>query len=228
MRPCAQLCRLILVFLLCAVRCAAQTGTSTDAKPGPETKPKPETQATSPAWNFNASIAGYIVPNDQSYGQPTVMADRNWLHLEARYNDEAWETGSIWVGYDFSWGKKLTLDLTPMFGGVFGKLNGVAPGYELTLSYGKHWMLYSSGEFVIDTDNHLGNFYYSWNEASYSLKNGLRFGAAAQRTRVYVTPVGVQRGPLVGYARGKWQFTTYVFIPGASAPTVVLNLSRSF
>ena len=156
------------------------------------------------------------------------MADRNWLHLEARYNNEALQTGSLWIGYDLSWGKKLTVDLTPIFGGVFGKLNGVAPGYELTLTYKKRWMLYSSGEFVIDTDNHLGNYFYAWNEASYSLKNGLRFGVAAQRTRVYVTPLGVQRGPLVGYSRGNWQFTTYVFIPGASTPTVVLNLGRSF
>jgi hypothetical protein len=41
---------------------------------------------------------------------------RGWLHLEARYNYEALETGSVWAGYDFNAGKKLVLDLTPMVG----------------------------------------------------------------------------------------------------------------
>ena len=42
---------------------------------------------------------------------PTWLAD-----LEARYNYEALETGSVWAGYDFNAGKKLVLDLTPMVG----------------------------------------------------------------------------------------------------------------
>ena len=53
-------------------------------------------------WSFNVVADGYIVPNDQSYVSPTFTADRNWLHLEARYNYENLRTGSLWVGYNFS------------------------------------------------------------------------------------------------------------------------------
>ena len=48
-------------------------------------------------------------------------------HLEARYNYEAQRTGSLWAGYNFSVGKKVKLDATPMVGGVFGNVNAVAP-----------------------------------------------------------------------------------------------------
>ena len=64
--------------------------------------------------------------------QPTVTADHGALHLEGRYNYEAFETGSAWVGWNFGVGEKLRLDATLMAGGVFGDTRGVAPGYHLT------------------------------------------------------------------------------------------------
>jgi hypothetical protein len=66
---------------------------------------------------------------------PEFSADRGWLHLEVRYNNEVLNTGSLWAGYNFVAGKTLVLDVTPMVGGVFGNLNGVSPGYLITLTY---------------------------------------------------------------------------------------------
>ena len=77
-------------------------------------------EADEKAWSFSASAYTYIVPDFQEYVQPTFTADRDWLHLEARYNYENLETGSAWVGYNFSGGKKLEWEFTPMLGGVFG------------------------------------------------------------------------------------------------------------
>ena len=54
------------------------------------------------AWSFSASAYTYAVPDDSNYVQPTFTADRGWLHLEARYNYEALDTGSAWIGYNFS------------------------------------------------------------------------------------------------------------------------------
>jgi len=89
------------------------------------------------AWSFSASVSFYIVPNDQEYVQPTLIADRGWLHLETRYNYENLETGSAWVGYNFSGGEKLEWEFTPMLGGVFGNTTGIAPGYKFSLAYWK-------------------------------------------------------------------------------------------
>jgi len=40
------------------------------------------------------------------------------MHLEARYDYEALETGSAWVGYKLSGGERIAWDFIPMIGGV--------------------------------------------------------------------------------------------------------------
>ena len=66
-----------------------------------------------------------------------MTGDHGALHLEGRYNYEAIDAGSVWVGWNLDFGSPLAFDVTPMIGGVFGSLNGVAPGLELTVSYRK-------------------------------------------------------------------------------------------
>ncbi len=167
------------------------------------------------------------MPQSQSYAQPTFMMDGDWAHLEARYNNEFLHTASVWFGYDFTVGKKVQIDFTPMIGGVFGKVDGIAPGFELTLTYRK-LQLYSASEYVFDTSNRDNSFFYTWTEVSYSPVKWFRVGAASQRTRVYHTGLDVQRGPLVGFTYKKASFSTYVFNPGITQPTWVLSLSYSF
>ena len=60
------------------------------------------------------------MPDGDSYADPYLTADHQWLHLEARYNYENLHTGSLWAGYNFTAGKTLQLAVTPMIGGVFG------------------------------------------------------------------------------------------------------------
>src|ERR1051325_1467193 len=86
-------------------------------------------------WECALSIATYLAQNGRDYANPSISADHDWLHLEARYNYESLKTGSVWFGYNFSIGEKLTLEATPMFGGVFGDVTGFAPGYAMTVSY---------------------------------------------------------------------------------------------
>jgi hypothetical protein len=183
-------------------------------------------ETTERAWSFSASITGYLVPDDRDYVQPTFAADRGWLHLEARYNYEALETGSVWVGYNFSVGEKLTFDFTPMIGGVFGDLTGVAPGYEATLTWWK-LELYTEGEFVFSTGDRSEDFFYTWSELSLAPVDWFRFGFVAQRTKAYETDFDIQRGFLIGFSFKRVDFTTYVFNPD-DKPTVVLGVSVNF
>jgi len=178
-------------------------------------------------WKFSLSTYGYIVPHDQSYVSPTFTADHQWLHLEARYNYENQETGSLWVGYNLSVGHELVLEATPMLGGVFGNTAGVAPGYEVSLTY-KRFELSTQGEYVFDTRDRTGSFFYNWNELTYSPLEWLRAGLVSQRTRAYHTPLDVQRGLLVGVSHKRLDFTTYIFNFGWTDPTVVLALGFKF
>jgi hypothetical protein len=178
-------------------------------------------------WSFSFATLGYIVPHDQSYASPTFTADRRWLHLEARYNYEDQETGSLWAGYNLSVGNKLVLAATPMLGAVFGNTTGIAPGCELSLVY-ERIELSSEIEYLFDLSDANRSFLYSWNELVYSPTDWFHAGLVAQRTRAYHADLDVQRGFSVGFSRKKLDFTTYVFNAGWTDPTVVLALSFKF
>jgi hypothetical protein len=209
---------LLIVAAVCGMRVAAQT----DASKAPASTATPANP-----WDFNLSISGYLVAHGQSYGSPTFTADRETLHLEARYNYEAQRTGSLWAGYNLSTGKKLVLEATPMIGGVFGHVNGIAPGLEFTGTY-KKVQLFSANEYIFDTGTKSGNFFYTWTQLTYSPREWFTFGYVVQRTRAYTTPLDVQRGPLAGFTYKKLNFTTQIFNPGEADPTVVLSLGYSF
>jgi hypothetical protein len=188
--------------------------------------------ATSPststdAWEFNLTTQGYIIPNGTSYVDPVLSADRSWLHLEARYNDENLRTGSVWVGYNFTAGKKLVLNVTPMIGGVFGRTTGIAPGCEASLTY-KKLELSITNEYVFDTTSKSGNFYNTWPQFTYSPWDWLQVGLMVNRTRAFQTSLDVQRGFLVGVTHKDWESTVYVFNAGFTEPTVVLELGWNF
>jgi hypothetical protein len=178
------------------------------------------------AWNFAFVMDGYFIPHDVDYGSPTFTADRDWLHLEARYNYEDLRTGSLWAGYNFSWGKQWEFAVTPIFGAVFGRTNGLAPGCEASLTY-KRLELSISNEYVIVPEDTRNNFYYSWPQLTFSPTDWLRVGGVAQHSKAFQTSLDVQRGFFVGVNHNQWEVTTYVFNPEAD-PTVVLEFGVHF
>jgi hypothetical protein len=222
----------VLALIAIAVFVAGDNALAQEAMVAPNTKATSAPAALSQegdekTWSFAASAFTYIVPDDREYVQPTFSANRGWLHLEARYNYENLETGSAWIGYNFSGGKKLEWEFTPMLGGVFGNTTGIAPGYKLSLTYWK-FELSSEGEFVFDVGTSEGNFFYSWSELSVSPVDWFRFGLVGQRTRAYQADVDIQRGLLVGFSYKKMDFTTYVFNLDQDKPTWVFAVGVSF
>ncbi len=199
-----------LMFVLAGSRALAQTAP-------PDEK----------AWSLSASAYTYILPDERNYVQPTLAADRGWLHLAARYNYEDLESGSLWLGYNFSGGRTLEWEFTPMFGGVVGTTAGVAPGWMFSLSYWKLDLSLES-EYVIDARNTAESFFYNWSELGISPLEWLRVGAVIQRTRVYKTDRDVQRGIFVGFTYKVVDFTTYVFNPDESKPVVVVGVAVNF
>jgi hypothetical protein len=106
------------------------------AQSEPATPPADAAPASTP-WAFYFTVDGWVIPNQTGYASPILMADHGWTHLEARYNNEDYHTGSMWLGYNFNAGKTWVLHVNLMIGGVFGRTNGVAPGCEASLTYKK-------------------------------------------------------------------------------------------
>jgi hypothetical protein len=198
---------------------------ATDTLPAsPETPAVALTDESANNWSVSASAYTYLVPDDRNYVQPTITADRSRLHLEARYNYEDLHTSSAWVGYKFSAGEKLALEFTPIIGGVFGQTRGIAPGYKLSITYGR-LDFYSESEYVLDADDSSENFFYTWSELALSPTDWLRGGLVAQRTKAYETDLDIQRGLLVGVTYERVDLTTYVFNIGRDDLTTVFAVA---
>jgi hypothetical protein len=211
-----------------ALAAALLTGGHTLAQnpPGnPSNSPKPP-PPTAP-WEVSLTVDGYIPPDEDGYASPILAADHGWLHLEARYNYEDLKTGSVWIGYNFSAGRKLALRVTPMIGGVVGRVTGIAPGCEASLSY-KKVTLSIFNEYVFDLAHNARSFYYSWPEITYSPTDWFRVGLAAQHTKALQTKLDTQRGFLVGFSHQRAEFTAYVLDIGWTDPTTVLEFGWRF
>ncbi|HEY7751345.1 MAG TPA: hypothetical protein VH917_03560 [Ignavibacteriaceae bacterium] len=178
------------------------------------------------SWDLNTSLYFYLIPED-FFLLPIVKADKDELHLEARYNYEDSETFSGWLGYNFFTGGKFEVAFTPMIGGIFGQSNGIAPGMELDLIY-ENFEFYTEAEYFFNFEDGTANFFYLWSELTYSPLDWLWFGIVGQRTRVYQTELEIQRGLLIGAAYEDWEFGGYVFNIFNDDPFVVLSLAKNF
>jgi len=178
-------------------------------------------------WEFSASVYGYDVPDSDDYVNPNFTADWRWLHLEARYNYEAIDATSLWFGANFHTGTKWVLDATVMLGGVFGDVEGIAPGYRLSLT--RDWFeLASEGEYFVDTHDHEENYLYNWTELAGYPTDWFRAGLAFQRTRAWESELDIQRGVFVGFTYKKLDVAAYVFNIGWEDPTYVLAVRVNF
>lgn len=213
---------LVLGLRLSYGQAAASTNsTSTNTEPTTTQLPVKD------AWSFDLSVYTYFVPDGNDYAQPTFIADRGAVHLEARYNYENLDTGSVWLGRNFAGGDDLAWAFTPMLGCVFGNTTGLAPGYRGSLGWRK-LELYSEGEYVFDTGNSSKDFFYNWSELTLAPVDWFRFGLVTQRTKAYETDRDIQRGVLVGLSAKRIDLTTCVFNPDESHPTVTVSIALSF
>jgi len=194
-------------LLLSALTCAAQEGGGS-----PPATPPGE---NAPGWAFSATGMYYSFRDQSDFLLAVATAKKGPLHLEARYNYEALDSGSLFAGWMFSGGKTVTYELTPILGAVFGAKEGIAPGFEASLAYGIA-DFYIEAEYVRDLEVREDSFTYSWSELGFTPLEWLRFGLVGQRTMVYKSDRDIQRGLFAQLMRGKVTLGFYVFNPDDS------------
>jgi hypothetical protein len=217
-RHCCEAAALTLCLVLPGEIAFAQSPSAASTQP-----------STSPpsTWSFRAAAATYVFKDDDDYVQPTVAADRGGWHLEARYNYEDRRSLSGFVGWNFEIGDAVSLELTPMFGGVVGDTDGVIPAIEFTFSF-RRLEFYSEGEYVIDLDRARNRFLYDWSEFSVWATEWLRAGIVTQRTRAVRRPRDIQRGLLTGVSVRWLEAVVYFFNPGSDDYYFVASIGASF
>jgi hypothetical protein len=184
--------------------------------------PEPDAQ---PAWEFALTAYPTVVQDaDNNYTSAIATGDRGPLHLEARYSYEAVGARSAFVGWNFSGGEKLTWEITPLLGGVWGPLQALVPGVELSLAY-KRFDFYLEGEYVDDGD---APYTYAWSQLGFSALDWLQIGIAAQRTRIYGDDREIQRGPFAQASWDRFSVGGYWFNPGADDQVFVGSIGVAF
>jgi len=174
-------------------------------------------------WQHNIEADFYIWKNDYLF-LPIYSVDKEWVHIEARYNYEDVNTFSAWFGYNFNGGKKFQYAITPMLGGVVGNTNGIAPGLELDFQY-YGFEFCSESEYVIDFTSMDNNFYYNWTDFTYSPLDWLWFGLSAQRTKLYKTDKELEYGLLAGGGYKRFGLTGYLYSMRSDDPYIILSLT---
>ena len=162
------------------------------------------------AWGFSVSANNYLLPFDPDILVLVGTADRDHLHLEARYNYEGVKVGSGFVGWNFSGGQTVEFTAIPMAGVAFGRTNGLIPALKLSVGYGIA-DVYAEIEYLYDLDDSEGNFFYSWWELGFTPVDMIRAGAVAQRTRIVRTPLDVDRGIFAQFVREPVSVSLYAF-----------------
>ena len=175
----------------------------------------PSSTTDAPGWTYSATGMYYSFRGQDDFLLAVATAEKGPLHMEARYNYEAIDSGSLFIGWKFSGGEKLTWELTPILGAIFGQKEGVAPGFEAAIGYGIV-DFYTETEYVRDTEIRQDSFTYSWNELGFSPLDWLRFGLVGQRTMVYQSDRDIQRGLFAQVIYRKATLGAYVFNPDDS------------
>jgi len=208
--------RTTLVAILCSLFAMPALAQAGDAPTGPGGK-----------WEYYAEVTANFVPDGGDYLAPVVMADRDWLHLEARYNYEDQHTTSVWGGYSFASKDGESLVVTPMFGGVFGDTDGIAAGVEVIGTW-KKLDLYVEGEHLFASGDDGEDFTYFWSELTFATSDWFRAGLVSQRTRAIETDVDVMRGALVVLTFDRFYLYTSLFEPGSDDETLVMTVGADF
>jgi hypothetical protein len=187
-----------------------------------------ETDDGSDAKVSGSATAFYYAMRDQSdFGVGVAALNRGALHLEGRYNYEARDAGSLFVGWNFSGGDRLTFQVTPIVGALFGSTRGVVPGFEASAAYGSV-DAYIEAEYVANREHHDESYYYMWSELGWKPVEWLRIGLVGQRTRTVHTDRDLQRGAFAQLIVGRATIGVYGFNPDGSSRYTIVALGVQF
>jgi hypothetical protein len=204
-------CAVALVLALVPGTAAA---TEPDAQGGPES---------------TVTVTGfyYAMRDQPDFAVGVAALDRDSLHLEARYNYEARDSGSVFAGWKFSGGNTVTFAVTPILGALFGSTRGVVPGIEASVAYGTI-DAYVEAEYVHDLEQHSASYYYAWSELAWKPAQWLRIGLVGQRTREIENGRDLQRGAFAQLIIDKVTLGIYAFNPDSGSRYVIVSLGAQF
>ncbi len=178
-------------------------------------------------WTYSVSAYYFAFPHESDYWVGLATANRDALHLQARYNYENINAGSIFAGWTFAAGESFSVSVTPIVGAVFGTTQGVAPGAQVAAAY-RSFDFYFEGEYVFDVQNRGNSYFYAWTELAAKPVEWLRGGFVGQRTSINQSDRSIQLGGFAQLLFGRTSFGVYLFNPGSTDWFAATSLELRF
>jgi len=178
---------------------------------------------------WGGAVTGYYyaMRDEPDFGVGVATLDYGRLHFEGRWNYEATNAGSAFVGWKFSGGEDVTFEITPIVGVLFGAARGVIPGVEASVAW-RQLDAYVEAEYVDDRRQPGSRYFYSWTEIGWTPQEWLRVGLVGQRTHTVDTGRELQFGAFAQFIVQKLTFSVYAFNPDSSARYAIGALTVSF
>jgi len=148
---------------------------------------------------------------------------KNW-YIEGRYNYEDDNTGALYFGKTFSRESKFSYSITPIIGGVAGKLNGGSVGFNATADY-HNFFFASQTQYTFSVEDETCNFFFSWSEVGYEIRRWVYTGVAVQQTNLFHTSTQIEPGAVLGFVLKNFTFPLYTFSPLSEHPYYVLGIN---
>lgn len=178
---------------------------------------------------WTGAVTGYYyaMRDEPDFGVGVATLDHGRLHFEGRWNYEASDAGSAFVGWKFAGGDAVTFEITPIVGVLFGSARGVIPGVEASAAWGP-FDAYVEAEYVDDRRQPGSRYYYSWTEVGWTPVEWLRVGLAGQRTQTVDTGRDIQLGVFAQVTVQRLTFSLYAFNPDGAARYAIASVTASF
>ncbi len=186
-----------------------------------------DVQAEHAPWEVSAQGYLYLLNSEKNYLNPIFTADKNLLHLEARYNYEEIKTASAFAGVNMVFGKKKQSVITPMAGIAFGETTGIIPALEIYMP-GKLLEFYSEIEYFISTKKAYKNFFFNWSELGVNITDNAITGITAQVESNYEEKMIFDKGLYASYTLKNLTLSGYYFNPFATNYFFIAGVNFSF
>jgi hypothetical protein len=183
-------------------------------------------EAPPPAVTGYAALYLGLTSDEETVPIGVVGLDHRSWHFLARYGYEDRDTFSAWAGRIFELGDRVSVSLTPMVGLAVGGTDGMLPGLEFALDWGR-LSVYNESELLIPFDGS-GSYFYAWGLTSYRLADWFQPGVVIQRLRVFESERTVDRGLSVTAEFGRLATTLYGYNPFSSERFWQLGLEWGF
>ena len=171
----------------------------------------------------------HVMDPHQPYTYMPVMHyqhKKNW-YAEARYNYEAMETFSLYLGRAFTGGNNLNYTFVPMLGGSMGKFKGVSTGLNIDMEYNKFFFS-SQAQYSMPTNQYGQNYWYSWSEVGYQSMKWLYAGLSVQHTHDRLTGDEVQPGMMIGFTFNRFTIPVYTFDPFTNGRNFIVGFNMAW